>query len=212
MLSLLASLAAATASWTVPWAASPSSTDRRETALRDFLALAASPDARTLRVYARPNKSCQAGRDASGRFQPGAASSGQREARDPRPWRLVGRVSTRSDTAVNGAIQAQRSLLEEEARLQHRALRPHRTLVLAWADERDEPFDEPVLGSFLCPRCGTQADAGAAACPQCGTPRPDYAPQGELTLARRVSGLAAPGESGFRAAAAEEEDDAHGAT
>lgn len=207
MLTLLANLSASVASWSVPWA-SPSSADRRETALRNFMELASSPDARTLWVYARPNKSCQAGRDASGRFQPGAASRGQREARDPRPWLLVGRVNTRDGTAVNGAIQMQRALLEEEARRQHKALRPHRTLVLAWVDECDEPSDEPVLGSFLCPRCGTQADADAAACPECGTLRPDYAPHGELTLARRVSGLAAPGESGFCATAVDENDDA----
>ena len=48
--------------------------------LRSFDSLERCPEARTLHVFARPNKSCQAGRDASGRFQPGAASRGQREA------------------------------------------------------------------------------------------------------------------------------------
>ena len=55
-----------------PWASS-SAAERRAASVRSFEALESSREARTFRVFARPNKSCQAGRDASGRFQPGAA-------------------------------------------------------------------------------------------------------------------------------------------
>ena len=170
-------------------------TAANEASQLNFERLAAQPGSQILRVYARPNKSCQAGRDASGSLQPGAAKRGQREAVDPRPWHLVGRVATIGTANVDAAIHSQRQLLEAEARLQHRPLRPHRTLVLAWAPG-DSTTGDVSLGSFLCPRCNAQSPASASACWKCGSPRPDYAPGGELTLARRAS--AGPSdESGF---------------
>ena len=187
----------AAAGWTLAWGGAPQQ-QRREAARLNFDRLAQQPGSLVLRVYARPNKSCQAGRDASGSLQPGAAKRGQREAIDPRPWRLVGRVATPGAVNVDAAIHAQRQLLEDEARLQHQPLRPHRTLVLAWAlDASDTAVEDTMtLGSFLCPRCNVQSSASATACHKCGRPRPDYAPGGELTLARRTT-AAALDESGF---------------
>ena len=118
------------AGWTLPWGGATTQ-QRLEASRLNFERLAAQPGSQILRVYARPNKSCQAGRDASGSLQPGAAKRGQREAVDPRPWHLVGRVATIGTANVDAAIHSQRQLLEAEARLQHRPLRPHRTLVLA---------------------------------------------------------------------------------
>ena len=188
-------LPAAASAFQMPWSGSGASA-QREAHRQQFDQLMQSPTTCVLRVYARPNKSCQAGRDAAG----------QREATDPRPWHLLGRVAaeSRDITTIEAAIQAQRSLLEAEARLQHRTLRPHRTLVLAWADGGDEPAaaPPPTLGSFLCRRCNTLNEAAAMACRKegCGAPRPEYAAQGELTLARRTS--AAAGAHGFWSAAA----------
>ena len=188
-------LPAAASAFQMPWSGSGASA-QREAHRQQFDQLVQSPTTCVLRVYARPNKSCQAGRDAAG----------QREATDPRPWHLLGRVAaeSREITTIEAAIQAQRSLLEAEARLQHRTLRPHRTLVLAWADGGDEPAaaPPPTLGSFLCRRCNTLNEAAAMACRKegCGAPRPEYAAQGELTLARRTS--AAAGAHGFCSAAA----------
>ena len=183
------------AGWTLPWGGATAQQQRLESSRLNFERLAAQPGSQILRVYARPNKSCQAGRDASGSLQPGAAKRGQREAVDPRPWHLVGRVATIGTANVDAAIHSQRQLLEAEARLQHRPLRPHRTLVLAWAPG-DSATGDVSLGSFLCPRCNAQSPASASACWKCGSPRPDYAPGGELTLARRAT--AGPSdESGF---------------
>ena len=189
-------LPAVAAGWTLSWGGGAIAQQQRlEAARLNFERLAAQPGSQILHVYARPNKSCQAGRDASGSLQPGAAKRGQREAVDPRPWHLVGRVATLGTANVDAAIHAQRQLLEAEARLQHQPLRPHRTLILAWAPFASAP-GEVSLGSFLCPRCNVQSSATASACHKCASPRPDYAPGGELTLARRAT--AAPsGESGF---------------
>jgi len=188
-------LPAAAAGWTLPWGGGATAQQQRlEAARLNFETLTAQPGTQILQVYARPNKSCQAGRDASGSMQPGASKRGQREAVDPRPWHLIGRVATLGSANVDAAIHAQRQLLEAEARLQHQPLRPHRTLILAWAPR--ETAGEVSLGSFLCPRCNVQSSASASACHKCASPRPDYAPGGKLTLARRTT--AAPSdESGF---------------
>ena len=150
------------AGWTLPWGGATTQQQRLEASRLNFERLAAQPGSQILRVYARPNKSCQAGRDASGSLQPGAAKRGQREAVDPRPWHLVGRVATIGTANVDAAVHAQRPLLEAEARLQ-KPLRPHRTLVLAWAPG-DSATGDVSLGSFLCPRCNAQSSASASEC------------------------------------------------
>ena len=188
-------LPAAATGWTLAWGGAAAQQQRLEAARLNFERLAQQPGSRILHVYARPNKSCQAGRDASGSLQPGAAKRGQREAVDPRPWHIVGRVATLGAANVDAAIHAQRQLLETEARLQHQPLRPHRTLILAWAPGASAT-GEVSLGSFLCPRCNVQSSASSSACHKCASPRPDYAPGGELTLARRTT-AAASDESGF---------------
>ena len=182
--------------WTLAaWGGAATHQQRLEAARLNFERLAQQPGSLILHVYARPNKSCQAGRDASG-MQPGAAKRGQREAVDPRPWHLVGRVATLGAANVDAAIHAQRPLLEREARLQHQPLRPHRTLVLAWAPGASDTGEGMSIGSFLCSRCNRQSSASASACYKCASPRPDYAPGGELTLARRTSAVASD-ESGY---------------
>ena len=137
---------------------------RREASSSQYESLIQRPDTVILSIYARPNKSCQAGRDASGTLQPGVARRGQREAVDPRTWRPIGRVAAASTVRVDAAIQAQRPLLETEARTRHKSLRPHRTLILAWA-QGDRNDDVPMsLGSFLCPRCNVQCSTSAVTC------------------------------------------------
>ena len=179
-LALLVAAPPACIAWTVPWGGAAAAS--REASRRNFDALA---DSCQVRVYARAGKSCQAGRDASG----------QREASDPRPWNYLGLVAAHDPSAIDAAISAQRSILEAEARRQHPALRPHRSLMLAWQPGEKDPAPMPTLGSYLCPRCGTLVPAAAEKA-SCGAARPEWAPQGELTLAKRVT-AAGVGESGF---------------
>jgi len=192
MSALVLVLLPAAAAWRMPWGGGSTPAQQREVQRQQFDQLVLEPTVCVLWIYARPGKSCQAGRDAAG----------QREATDPRPWHLLGRVAVQSPdiAAINSAIQAQRLLLEAEARLQHRMLRSQRSLVLAWAAGHEEPGGgAPTLGSFLCPRCGTLNEATAMACRKegCGAPRPDHAARGELTLAKRTTCATAVGANGF---------------
>ena len=118
---------------------------------------------------------------------------GDVQPRDTRPWIQIGAlavaedalVERRSAEAIALAIQSQRSMVQSIARAQHKALRPFKSLQLAWEDELVLPTDssELILGSYRCPDCGAFNEAASRACLSCGSSRPDNIPTGLLTLA-----------------------------
>lgn len=151
----------------------------------------------TALVYAMKGKSCEAGSYASRTW--GISAAG--------PWYCVGSVVASDDSsdvrdeALRLAIFQQRSLLLASAREQHGALRPYRTLILAWCQA---PLGDGALsiGSFYCPDCGHHNDASRDNCENCGAARPATAPRGRLSLANRPvrSRLLAKGSYGFKPA------------
>ena len=108
------------------------------------------------------------------------------DASDRRPWRFIGRVATESPLDVLRSIHAQRAVLVDSARQQHKSLRFVQTLSLAYAlaDDAHADDEDLCLGSFRCAHCGTFNAASEASCVSCGEPRAVEAQaRGRLTLA-----------------------------
>ena len=102
-----------------------------------------------------------------------------------KPWFFVGRVAAPSAADVRRAIHAQRAILVETAKQQHKPLRFLASLSLAYADGTQQlPADGVRLGSFRCDSCGAFNEAHSTSCTNCGSPRSaDAPPPGGLTLA-----------------------------
>ena len=110
-----------------------------------------------------------------------------RSATSPRSRPSSGRLAhppRRAALFLQRAIHAQRALLVESARSQHKELKFLQMLSLAYTVEAILPGELPRVGSFRCSNCGTHNDAAAERCSNCGEPRgPDDPDAGGLTLA-----------------------------
>ena len=125
-------------------------------------------------------------RQAESAIQAEGVSSTRKKNTDSerKPWQLVGRVACAEAGALQRAIHAQRALLVESARSQHKELKFLQMLSLAYTVEAILPGELPRVGSFRCSNCGTHNDAAAERCSNCGEPRgPDDPDAGGLTLA-----------------------------
>ena len=108
----------------------------------------------------------------------GVAATRAKNARSGPPWQIVGRVAS-ADT-IQRAVHAQRDLLVQSARDQHKPLRFLQSISLAYGAENG---DDLTLGSFRCASCGAFNEAQAQQCSNCAAPRDADAPRGSLTLA-----------------------------
>ena len=140
-----------------------------------FADLVAAANAATAVVYARGAESAIQAE--------GVQSTRAKNTGPGKPWQLVGRVAALEDAALERAIHAQRALVIQSARDQHKSLRFLPSLSLAYTTEA-LPTDELRLGSFRCGSCGTSNGAFATSCSNCESPRgADAPPVGGLTLA-----------------------------
>mmetsp|Transcript_17205 Transcript_17205/g.34952 ORF Transcript_17205/g.34952 Transcript_17205/m.34952 type:complete len:211 (+) Transcript_17205:25-657(+) len=148
-----------------------------ENAANRFAELSVKMNAATAAVYARGAESSLQAEGVQSTRSKNTGGAGK-------PWQYVGRVAASEEAELQRAIHAQRELVVQCARDQHKLLRFVPSLSLAYTTEDALPADELRIGSFRCGSCGTPNGARAASCSNCGQARSPDAPRaGGLTLA-----------------------------